>query len=95
MKPVHVCGNVLFFQRIEFHRKETNEALNMVHEHKTKLEELEKKFDGIRVENETLKSTYKQMEERLVNEEERNKQLSNILANKELELNEVKISMLI
>ncbi|XP_044761788.1 synaptonemal complex protein 1-like isoform X2 [Coccinella septempunctata] len=77
-------------ERIEFHRNETKQALNIVHECKTKLEQLDKKFEELRVENEALKCANRELEERLSSEGEKNNQLSNILANKELELNESK-----
>lgn len=77
-------------ERIDFHRKETNQALNILHEHKIRLEELDKKFEEIRAESEALRNTNQDLESKLGNEEEKNKLLSNILANKELELNESK-----
>ncbi|KAL3280256.1 hypothetical protein HHI36_017751 [Cryptolaemus montrouzieri] len=77
-------------ERIEFHRKETNQALMMAQEHQKKSEILEQKLNDLATENETLKISAIELTKRLSNEEEKNKQLSNILANKEIELNESK-----
>ncbi|XP_049821127.1 repetitive organellar protein isoform X2 [Aethina tumida] len=77
-------------QRVEFYEKETTKALNMAHGNGGKLSTLENKCTELTQELSQIGAKLDEVKENYHNETEKNKQLNDIIASKELELMEQK-----
>lgn len=76
-------------QRVEFYEKETTKALNMAHGNGGKLSTLENKCTELTQELSQIGAKLDEVKENYHKETEKNKQLNDIIASKELELMEV------
>lgn len=76
-------------QRIGHYEKEASKALNLAHANQEKSNMLESKCKQLENENQTLKRKLDVSEENYVKECDKYKQMSEILAQKEIEINEV------
>lgn len=80
-------------QRIGHYEKEASKALNLAHANQEKSNMLESKCKQLENENQTLKRKLDVSEENYVKECDKYKQMSEILAQKEIEINENKITL--
>lgn len=78
-----------FLQKIQYYEKEVSKALNIAHANHEKMAMLEKNCSDLQNENKFLKKSYKDSEDLLCFERNRNKEISDNLQSKELEVIEV------
>lgn len=82
---------LIIFQKVSHYEKEASKALALAHSNQEKLVTLEKQSSDFQSQVQSLESKLNAVQNNYKAEVEKNKQLTEIIAQKEIELNEVKV----